>query len=937
MTQVVTSPSPPSDSSMSTPPISTGGEHNGQDISRHTVEPVQEEPEPAEGEQSHSSTTSSASTSSSTLAGPGPQRTSSVYRPSPLRRQDSASSRSSAEGSAGSSSSSSRKQEFDASKSGSVPAAMRNSTSSDRSSGSGGDGRQLARTPSASKVPDVPSSIAGPRQKPSLMKRLSGINLFHHHHHNNSKDSNKSSKHDQHAALQQTQVDRHNYELTHPRTGEKSGPSQKLQQTTTTTNKPSFSIGSTESRDNTPIGSPNHSGMPSRQPSNDNISSSGSNAGSGIRQAHEEAMAAGDGDNVAHSSHLISSTATSNKSSTGGLAQAPAPVPPTPDEDFRPGRLRSSSTFSLFKKKDHNPTEPMTIKRPASFAHEYGSGPIPGGSVASSTGGFGETPMSELSRTLSRNSLIKGDGWGHITGQLPKFDSIYQYVEADSKFLKMNKKLKGQIGEGAGGVVRTARLRGERHPVYSSASTGGDLGLFAVKTFAKRRDNENEGFYCAKLVREFRVHSALTHDNIVRLADICVEDRKFGDNSFVAVMDFCIAGDLFDIHWHPYNAIDQGVMGKTEKYCCYKQLMFAVNYMHSQGIAHRDIKLENILVNGHGQIKLADFGTSVFTQGPDREDCRGIVGTDHSIPPEAYLSGSKRGPAYDGLKADIWACACVFHFLTFDNDSPMAALHAYPFGEAGAAPENKLWQKFMNNLKRFEPEKYIPGAGGNDHSRKVSSAASSVSGSGNGFHASPPQSPVIKSPQRQGSIASHMSLHHASAGNSLEAGLLGDDWQDDDSTRSPTVASSNIDDNFDPMRKRNPFCRLPASSFTSMKGMLDPNPETRWTARQVLDDHFFGLIDCCQADSNPDGFKPPPMKPKRANTISSHNGGTTDKQSVAQQVHGGAAQGLHKVHNHVRPVHRKLMESNAVEQARNDETVKEMRRNHQAEDAACHC
>lgn len=898
----VAAPLPSEKQTSPPPPVNHNGDQPGQEIHRHAIEEsIEEDPGEAEaaarddansrqrsekngsdGATNGSTNGSNAIKPSSSSASPpsaiGITRASTtVHRPSPLRRNDSGASSSNSD-----SNGTAVKPGFDAAVSGTIPA-TRPLDEVPRSPVS--QSRSLSRQTSLTKVHDAPPTLAGPRRKPSLIKRLSGINLFHSHHGNHSREKEAKAE----AELKSAQAVRHNYELTHPKTGDKS--SAKLPIEASASQKPSFTLG--DSHDATPVGTPPQSQVPSRQPSSENV--------------------------LAKSSKGSLKLDTSGTSSTAGPNSAvatptayerPASAMPTSSahDDPKPGRIRSSSTFNLFKKKDSAPSEPVSIKRPASFSHGHDYAGMPGSHQSSI---MSDAPMSELSRTLSRSSLAKGDGWGHITGQLPRFDNIYHYVEVDSKFPKINKKLKGQIGEGAGGVVRTAQLKTGRRPLYSQTSTGGDLGLFAVKTFAKRRDNENECFYCAKLVREFRVHCALTHDNIVRLADICVEEHKFGETSFVSVMDFCIAGDLFDIHWHPYNAIDQGVMGKTEKYCCYKQLMFAVNYMHQQGIAHRDIKLENVLVDGHGQIKLADFGTSVFTNGPDKEDCRGIVGTDHSIPPEAYLSGSKHGPAYDGLKADIWACACVFHFLTFDNDSPMAALNAYPFGEPGAAPENKLWQKYMNSLKRFEPTKYIPGYA-ESQSRKTSSASSSVVGSynngGNSINASPPNSPAIGAPRRQDSIMSHTSqTSHSSTpglggGPSLEQTLMSDDWEQASSPDGagavpPTI---KVNDNFDPMRKRNPFCRLPASSFTSMKGMLDPNPETRWTARQVIDDHFFRLIDCCQSDSNPDGFRAPPPRKQKGH--------------------------IAKVHNHVRPVHRKLMESSRVEQQRNDEHIKELRK-----------
>ena len=79
-------------------------------------------------------------------------------------------------------------------------------------------------------------------------------------------------------------------------------------------------------------------------------------------------------------------------------------------------------------------------------------------------------------------------------------------------------------------------------------------------------------------------------------------------------MEYCSEGDLFGL-------VEKGYLKQesraTDRYCLFKQLVQGVNYLHSNGIAHRDIKLENLLITRDSKLKITDFGVSeVFFGDP---------------------------------------------------------------------------------------------------------------------------------------------------------------------------------------------------------------------------------------------------------------------------------------------------------------------------------
>ena len=86
-----------------------------------------------------------------------------------------------------------------------------------------------------------------------------------------------------------------------------------------------------------------------------------------------------------------------------------------------------------------------------------------------------------------------------------------------------------------------------------------------------------------------------------------------------------------------------------------------MGYIHSKNILHRDIKLDNILFDEKGNIKICDFGVSklVNIDEPMFEKC----GTPAYIAPEILLSKSDGG--YTGFKADLWSAGVVLFAMLY--------------------------------------------------------------------------------------------------------------------------------------------------------------------------------------------------------------------------------------------------------------------------------
>ena len=92
---------------------------------------------------------------------------------------------------------------------------------------------------------------------------------------------------------------------------------------------------------------------------------------------------------------------------------------------------------------------------------------------------------------------------------------------------------------------------------------------------------------------------------------------------------------------------------------CFAQLLMAVEYMHSRGVAHRDIKGANVLLSDDGVLKLADFGAAIYFARLNSSDRRTLEGTAHWMAPEV-IKDQDEDTKTDWCKADVWSLACTF-------------------------------------------------------------------------------------------------------------------------------------------------------------------------------------------------------------------------------------------------------------------------------------
>ena len=154
--------------------------------------------------------------------------------------------------------------------------------------------------------------------------------------------------------------------------------------------------------------------------------------------------------------------------------------------------------------------------------------------------------------------------------------------------------------------------------------------------------------------REIVNHRSLRHPNIIRFKEVVLTPTHLA-----IVMEYAAGGELFE------RICEAGRFHEDEARYFFQQLVCGVSYCHAMQICHRDLKLENTLLDGSPapRLKICDFGYSKSSVLHSRP--KSTVGTPAYIAPEVL---SRR--EYDGKHADVWSCGVTLYVML---------VGAYPF------------------------------------------------------------------------------------------------------------------------------------------------------------------------------------------------------------------------------------------------------------------
>ena len=249
--------------------------------------------------------------------------------------------------------------------------------------------------------------------------------------------------------------------------------------------------------------------------------------------------------------------------------------------------------------------------------------------------------------------------------QKPKYKHIKLY---DQVFEKVEK-----IGSGTYATVYKVILKSDPSKIY------------ALKRY--KEEQPKEGMDVTAL-REILILKEISHPNIIKIFDI-----------FYNMNSLYLQYEYIDIELS--QLIYKMKLEPSHIKNLFYQFILGLSHLHKNGILHRDLKPQNLLVNNKGILKIADFGLARFISSPGRIMSINVI-SDWYRPPEIFF-----GANLYSFSIDVWSAGCILGEMVlrkplFNDDSQIGILTKI-FSLLGV-PDSSSWAdaEQLDHYKLFD-------------------------------------------------------------------------------------------------------------------------------------------------------------------------------------------------------------------------------------------
>lgn len=220
-----------------------------------------------------------------------------------------------------------------------------------------------------------------------------------------------------------------------------------------------------------------------------------------------------------------------------------------------------------------------------------------------------------------------------------------------------------EMGQGAYGEVKLARLK--KNPAKKAVLKYVTKKKILVDTWT--RDRRLGTVPLEIHVLDYLRRDGLKHPNIVEMEGF-FEDEV---NYYIEMIPHGLPGmDLFDYIELKAN------MDESESKNIFRQVVDAIHHLHTKAlVVHRDIKDENVILDGEGKIKLIDFGSAAYIKNGPFDVFVGTIGEFLPVPLCSYLTSPDyaapevlQGKSYRGKEQDIWALGILLYTIVYKEN-----------------------------------------------------------------------------------------------------------------------------------------------------------------------------------------------------------------------------------------------------------------------------
>ncbi|XP_052179427.1 protein IMPAIRED IN BABA-INDUCED STERILITY 1-like isoform X2 [Diospyros lotus] len=317
--------------------------------------------------------------------------------------------------------------------------------------------------------------------------------------------------------------------------------------------------------------------------------------------------------------------------------------------------------------------------------------------------GLSGSELGESGRPISTIAPAAAAGRGGCENSLSyRLGNVQKCVEAEQVAAGWPAWLSAVAGEAIQGWVPLRpdsfeKLEKIGQGTYSSVFRARELGTGRIVALKKVRLDNFEPETVRFMAREIMILRRLDHPNVIKLEGLVTSRLSCSIYLVFQYMEHDISGLL---------SCPDAKFSEEQIKCYMHQLLSGLEYCHSRGVMHRDIKGSNILVNNDGILKIADFGlATLYKSFPSRlkQPLTNRVVTLWYRPPELLMGSTDYEPS-----VDLWSVGCVFAELLLGRPilkgrTEVEQIHKI-FKLCGSPPEDYWRRSKLPHAMLYKPQ-----------------------------------------------------------------------------------------------------------------------------------------------------------------------------------------------------------------------------------------